>query len=150
MQNTRRLIPIAGLVATMAVVGYVVVQLNGQAASTTGDFRNAAIAEVRDAQGQLILSGSFELVPEDDEDVERRATLAPTGSDTDAAGEAEVEFAKADPKDQEVEFSVRNVQPGATYTFVIDGTEVAKATADRSGKAEIELDVKIATATSSR
>jgi hypothetical protein len=62
--------------------------------------------------------------PQDDE-IERKATLEPAGADTDAAGEAEVEFAKAAPASQEVEFSVRNVEPGVTFTFAIDGTDVA-------------------------
>ena len=90
-----------------------------------------------------MLRGQFAPVEEEDDDVERKAELKPAGSDTDAAGEAEVEFAKASPKTQEVEFSVRNLQAGAVYTFVIDGTEVATATADKDGRAEVELEVKM-------
>ena len=80
---------------------------------------------------------------EDDDDVERKAVLKPTGIDADAAGEAEVEFAKAAAAKQEIEFSVRGLQAGATFTFVIDGQEVATATADRRGKAEVEVDVRM-------
>jgi hypothetical protein len=127
-----------------------VVQLSGQATSPTGDFTIAAIAEVRDAQGQVILSGPFQLVEEDDDDVERKATLAATGSETDATGEAEVEFSKAAPAEQEIEFSVRNVAAGAKSTFVIDGTEVATATANGRGRAEVELDVRMPGAAGSR
>ena len=63
--------------------------------------------------------------------------LEPTGVDADATGEAEVEFSKDAPADQEVEFSVRNVSAGAVLTFVIDGTDVATARADRRGRAEV-------------
>jgi hypothetical protein len=77
MKDTRQFIPAAGLLATMAAAAYVVVQLNGQASAPTGNFTNAAFAEVRDAQGQVILSGQFQAVEEDDDDVERKATLAP-------------------------------------------------------------------------
>jgi hypothetical protein len=129
---------------------YMVVQLNGQTASPTGDFTNATRAEVRDAQGQVILSGQFQRVDEEDDDIERKATLAPTGVDADAAGEAEVEFSKAAPAQQEVEFSVRNVAAGAVLTFVIDGTDVATATADRRGRTEVEVDVRMPGATASR
>lgn len=51
--STRQIIPAVGLAATMATAGYMVVQLNGQGTSRTGDFTNAASAEVRDAQGQV-------------------------------------------------------------------------------------------------
>jgi hypothetical protein len=150
MKDKRQMIPVAGLLVTVVAVVYMVVQLSGQTASSTGDLTNAAIAEVRDAQGQIILSGPFQPVDEDDDDIERKATLAPTGVDTDATGEAEVEFSKAAPANQEVEFSVRNVAAGAVLTFVIDGTEVARATADKHGRAEVELDVRMPGTTGSR
>jgi hypothetical protein len=141
MIEKRQLIPFVGLVATILIAAYMVVQLNGQAAS--GNFTNAATAEVRDAQGQVVLRGQFVVGDEDDDDTERRATLEPTGIDADATGEAEVEFSKSTPSDQEVEFSVRNLEPGAAITFAIDGTDVATVTADDGGRAEVELDVAI-------
>ena len=150
MMDKRQTIPVAGLLATMGAAVYMVVQLNGQAPRPTADFSNAALAEVRDTQGQIILSGRFQLVEEEDDDVERKATLAPTGVDEDAAGEAEVEFSKSAPAEQEVEFSVRNVAPGAVLTLVIDGTDVATATADRRGRAEAEVDVRVSGPTASR
>ncbi len=143
MKAKRQLIPIGGLVTTIAVVGYMVAGLNGQAPVPSGDFRNAAAAEVRDAQGVVVLQGTFMLVDEDDDDVERKATLAATPADADATGEAEVEYAKDTATVQEVEFSARNLQAGAVYEFVIDGVEVANATADQRGRAEVELDVRL-------
>jgi hypothetical protein len=80
---------------------------------------------------------------EDDDDTKRKAILKPTGIDADAAGEAEVEFAMSAPAVQEVEFSVSGLQPGASFTFVIDGQEVATATADRAGKPEAGIDVNM-------
>jgi hypothetical protein len=146
MTNRREWLPAAGLLATMGIAIYMVVQLTAQSAPLTGDFSNAANAEVRDAQGQVILSGPFAAVDEEDEDIERKAALKPTGIDPDAAGEAEVEFAKAGAAEQEIEFSIRNVQPGATFTFGIDGHDVATAKADSRGRAEVEIDVKSAPA----
>ena len=141
--NTRQWIPVGGLLVTIAVAVYLVVQLNGQTPAPAGDFTNAAIAQVRDSQGQVVLQGQFMAPVEEDGGVERRATLAPTGSDADAAGEAEVEFEKTAPTEQEVEFSVTNLAPGATFTFVIDGIDIASATTDRRGRAEVELDVRM-------
>ncbi len=139
--DTRQWIPLGGLLTTVAVAGYLVVQLNAQTPAPSANFTNAAMAQVRDAQGQVVLQGQFMPPADDDSDVELKATLAPTAVDADAAGEAEVEFAKATPTTQEVEFSVKNLQPGATFTFVIDNTDVATATADGRGRAEVELDV---------
>ena len=141
MTYTRQWIAIGGLVVTVAAAAYMVAQLNAQP-SPTGDFSNATVAEVRDAQGQIVLRGEFVPIVEDDDDIERKATLAPTGIDSDAAGEAEVEIAKANPANQEIEFSVRNVEPGATFTFAIDGREIATTVADRGGRAEVELEVR--------
>ena len=150
MKDTRQLIPLAGLLCTMAFVGYMVAQLNGQATAPAGDFTTAGIAEVRDAQGGTVLQGKFVAVDEDDDDVERKAALAPTGVDADAAGEAEIEFARTAPEEQEVEFSVRNVQAGATFTLVVDGFDLVTATADSRGRAEAEVVVKMPGARASR
>ena len=150
MNDKRHVIRAAGLLATCVAAVYMLVQLTAQTTAPTRDFTNAALAEVRDAQGQVILSGQFQLVEEDDDDVERKAVLAPTGIDADAAGDAEVEFSKAARAEQEVEFSVRNVPAGAVLTFVIDGVDVATGTADRRGRVEVELDVRMRGADPSR
>jgi hypothetical protein len=150
MRPTRQWIPIAGLVMTMAGAGYAVAQLKGQVQPPTNDFTNAVSAEVRDAQGQAVLQGQFAAPVEEDGGVERRATLAPTGTDADAAGEAEVEYARNAPRTQEVEFAVRNLTANTSYTFVIDGRDVATATTDRRGGADVELDVAMPGAAAAR
>jgi hypothetical protein len=150
MRDKHQMIPAVGLLATVVAAVYMVVQLRAQTTSPTADFTNAALAEVRDAQGQVILSGQFQAAEAEDDDVERKALLAPTGLDADATGEAEVEFSKDAPAEQEVEFSVRNVSPGATFTFVIDGTAVVTAKADGRGRAEVELEVRMPGMTAAR
>lgn len=150
MPNKVQVIPVIGLLCTVAVMGYMVVQLNGQATAPTGDYTNASVAEVRDAQGQVVLRGQFTVVEEEDDDIERKAVLEQTGIDADAAGKAEVEYAKTAPTVQEVEFAARNLQPGATFTFLIDGHDVATATADRRGNAGVELEVRLPGAPASR
>ena len=120
-----------------------VVQLSAQSTSVqAGDYRSASIAAVHDAQGQAVIRGRFELVEEDDDDTERKAPLEPAGADTDASGEAEVEYSNANAAEQEVEFSIRNLEPGASYTLVIDGTAVGTVKTDQKGRAEFDLDVK--------
>lgn len=150
MRTPSQLIPLGGLVATIAAAAYAVVQLSSQTQAPTGDFTNAATAQVRDAQGQIVLQGDFMPPVEEDGGLERRATLAATGVDADANGEAEIEFAKTAATEQEVEFTVHNLPPGASFTFVIDGTDVASATTNSRGSAEVELDVRMPGATPSR
>jgi hypothetical protein len=139
MNDTRQLIPILGLLATIGGAGYGVAHLHAQQATAVGDFSKAAVAEVRDAQGQVVLSGMFQAEPAGDGDIERKAVLAPVSGD--AAGTAEVEVDEASPAQQEIEFTVHKVAPGTALTFVIDGVEVGRATADRRGHAEIELEL---------
>jgi hypothetical protein len=150
MKNKRQMIPAVGLLATVIAAVYMVVQLSGQTTTPSADFTNAAVADVQDAQGRVVLSGRFQMADEDDDDVERKATLAPTSVDADATGEAEVEFSKDAPANQEVEFSIRNVTPNSAFTFVIDGTPVATATTDARGRAEVEVDVRMPGTTASR
>ena len=142
MSNTRQIVPIAGLAGTLALAVYMVTLLHAQTTVPAADFTNAAIAEVEDSQGQIVLRGQFAVADEqDDDDVERKAALQPAGTDTDAAGEAEVEFAKSAPAQQEVEFSVRNLAAGTSVTFLIDGHVIGQASVDRRGRAELEVDV---------
>jgi hypothetical protein len=150
MPKSRQWIPFGGLLATIATACYAVVQLHGQTPVPTVDLTNAAMVEVRDAQGQAVLQGQFMEAQEDDDDVERKAALTPTGSDADAAGEAEVEFARNGATKQEVEFSVRNLSPRTAFTFAIDGTDVATATTNSRGRAEVDVDVAIPGAAAAR
>jgi hypothetical protein len=151
MSNTRQIIPIAGLAGTLALAVYMVTQLHAQTMVPAADFTNAAIAEVQDSQGQIVLRGQFAVADEqDDDDVQRTAALQPAGPDTDAAGEAEVEFAKSAPTQQEVEFSVRNLAAGTSVTFLIDGQVIGQALVDRRGRAELEVDVPMPGAAVSR
>lgn len=145
MKNSVQKIAIGGLLATMLVAAIMVVQLRGQAsAQIAGDFRNAAVAEIRDAQGAVLLKGTFAVAEQDandDGEVERKAPLVATAGGA-ITGEAEVEYQKDTPATQEVEFTVIGVPAGTVVTLVIDGTTVTSATADKNGKAEAEVDVK--------
>ena len=152
MINGRQITEAGGLLATIVAAAYVVVQLNAQdPAAEPIDLRTVATAELRDAEGQVVLSGAFMLDDEDDaEDVERKAALLPTGADANASGVAEVEFAKQTPVEQEVEFSGRNLQAGVRYTLVLDGREVISGVAERDGELELDRDVPIPGATAAR
>ena len=142
MLTARKAVPAVVIVAVIAVTGYVVARFNGQEPIQSADFRNAATAEIRDSTGKVVLRGTFKLVEEEDDDIERKAALALTAGG-EVMGEAEVEFATEMPVDQEVEFAARGLEVGATYTLVVDGREVASVVADPRGRIAIELDVPL-------
>jgi hypothetical protein len=138
--------PLVGLGAIIVATSIAVVQLSGQPATPlNGDFRNAAVAEVHDGQGQVLLRGSFAPADTDDEgEVERLAVLKPASPDGKESGEAEVEYQTDAPGDQEVEFTVNGLSVGAEVSLVIDGTRVGTAKADRRGRVSIEVAVRAA------
>jgi hypothetical protein len=142
MLTARKAVPVAVIVAAVAVTAYAVARFNGREAIPSADFRNAATAEIRDSTGKVVLRGTFKLVEEEDDDIERKAALAPT-TGGEVMGEAEVEFATEMPADQEVEFAARGLEVGATYTLVVDGRQVASVKADPRGRIAIELEVPL-------
>ena len=129
-------------IALIAGGGYAVARFKGQEPIPSADFRNAATAEIRDSRGAVVLQGTFMLVEEEDDDIERKAALArPTGGGV--LGEAEVEFATEMPTDQEVEFAARELTAGETYQLVVDGRQVASVEADPRGRIAVELKVPL-------
>jgi hypothetical protein len=135
---------IGGLLAVALGASVAVAQLNGeQMQPISGDFRNAAVAEVQDVQGQVLMRGSFAPVDTDDEgEIERLAPMTAVQSQVTAKGEADVEYQIDAPAEQEVELSLSGLAAGTEIAFVIDGTKIATAKADNRGKVSIELAVK--------
>jgi hypothetical protein len=143
MWSAGKAVAVGVTVVVIAVTGYVMARFNAQEpAIRRADFRNAVTAEVRNAQDEVVLRGTFMLVEEEDDDIERKAALAST-TGGDVMGEAEVEFATEMPADQEVEFTARGLVAGATYTLIVDGRVVATVAADPRGRIAIELDVPL-------
>jgi len=106
----------------------------------TGDLSNASTVEVKDANGTVVLSGHLVDVPEDDDDLERKAELKGSGGSATATGQAEVEVSKTNNRiDQEVEVSASNLAPGATYAVFIDGKELGTFQTNKNGRGELEL-----------
>ena len=146
MTSSRQWIPFGGLLATIAMACYAVMQLHAQAQVQVpaADFRSAAMAEVRDARGQVVLQGQFmDSTDDDDDERERHAVLAAAGADTDAGGEAEVEFARTGATMQEVELTILNLAPRTTFTVAFDGIDVATVTTNQRGRAELDLDIRM-------
>lgn len=146
MTRKVHILSIVALIGVAVAASVAVAEMNGeQSRAIAGDFRNAAVAEVHDAQGQVLMRGSFAPVDTDDEgEVERLAPLTPIVAQLTAKGEAEVEYQTDDPTDQEVELTLSGLAAGSQIAFVIDGTTVGSAKADERGRVNIEVAVKAA------
>ena len=144
MNRKVQIVSFAGLLAIIAATSIAVVQLSGQQGSAiNGDFRNAAVAEVRDGQGHVLLRGSFAAVDTDDEgEIERVAPLTPASPEVKGSGEAEVEYQTDTPAEQEVEFTANGLTAGSEVSLMIDGTRVGVATVDRRGRISVEFAVR--------
>jgi hypothetical protein len=105
-----------------------------------GDLSNASSVEVTDANGAVVLIGHLVEMPEDDDDLERKAELKGSGAHANATGEAEIEVSKTNNRlDQEVEVSVSSLAPGATYAVFIDGKQLGTFQTNKRGSGELEL-----------
>jgi hypothetical protein len=144
VNTTVKAFSLAGVIAVFAAGTLAVAQLDGQQPTAlTGDYRNAAVAEVQDGQGHVLFRGSFAPVDTDDEgEVERLASLKPASPVVKGTGEAEVEYQTDAPAEQEVEFTISGLTAGAEVFLVIDGQRVTTAKADKRGRVSVELAVR--------
>jgi hypothetical protein len=143
--RTKMLIPIIGL---LIVIGYAAIRI----ASGNDDIKQPLPAtlnklaelrsiEIRDASGQVILTGSFSDTTDIGGEKERFAQLSATGLDADAKGAAEIEIKTraGATAEQELEITVERLAAVATYKVFIDGQEVMSFTTDARGEAELEM-----------
>jgi hypothetical protein len=143
-KNTRLILLLGALLAVGGVTSvWMVDTLAAQSVALpadAGDLSNASTVEVKDANGTVVLSGHLVDVPEDDDDLERKAELKGSGASATATGQAEVEVSKTNNRlDQEVEVSASNLVPGATYAVFIDGKQLGTFQTNKNGRGELEL-----------
>ena len=146
MRKRSRMFVMAGALLTVGGVtsAWLADTLDAQSVALprdTGDLSNASTVEVKDSNGSVVLMGHFVDVPEDDDDLERKAELRGSGTSDRATGQAEIEISKTDNQlDQEVEVSVSNLAPGATYAVFVDGKQLGTFQTNNNGAGELELD----------
>jgi hypothetical protein len=139
----RKTAAIGGVLAMALAVVAIVQAGSSPVIQISGDLKNAAVAEVHDAQGQVLLRGNFVPVDADDEgEVERLAALSATAPGVTGSGEAEVEYQTDTPDVQEVELALAGMTPGVEVALVIDGARITSAKADSKGRVEVEIEVR--------
>ncbi len=145
MKNRTRMILLVGAVLTVGGVtsGWLADTLDAQGVALpadTGDLSNASTVEVKDGNGTVVLSGHFVEIPEDDDDLERKAELKGSGASAAATGQAEVEVSRTNNQlDQEIEVSVSNLTPGSTFAVFVDGKQLGTFQTNKNGRGELEL-----------
>jgi hypothetical protein len=146
--RVKRIIPVVGMLllcgyATLAVIrsGNKVEEVKQPLPSSIGDLAAAKVVEIKDAAGQIVLSGNFVARNERDGDVEGKALLTGTASNAAAQGEAEFEIStnKNGATERELEVSVRKLAPGTSFGMFVDGQQIATFSTDQRGAAELEM-----------
>lgn len=129
-----------GVAASAWLAGPVAAQAETYLPANIGDLSKAKVIEVKDSTGTVVLCGQLIRQPTVGDEIEREAELISCGAASKATGEAEVEVQKeVDRLDQEVELSVLNLTPNATFTIYIDTKQVGTFKTNNSGAAEVEL-----------
>jgi hypothetical protein len=143
MALLKRRLPAIGLIFVCVGAAYAVAQ-NVPAATTIpaaiGDLATAVQAEVRAADGKVVLAGQFGEAVLDGRETERTAKLTATAGST-ATGTAEIELVTRDGKvERELELDAEGLSPNTAYTFVVDQQTAATFTTNAKGEAEVELE----------
>lgn len=146
--KVKRIFPIIGMVlicgyATLAVIRKAnrVQEVKQPLPSFVGDLAAARSVEIKDAAGQIVLSGNFAAESERNGEIEGKAPLTGAATNPAAHGEAEFEVStkSGGGKAKELEFSLRGLAPATAYGIFLDGQQVATFSTDRRGAAQLEL-----------
>jgi hypothetical protein len=143
--QAKKLFSLIGLIAlfgfaAIKVVSSDVQEIKQPLPAGIGNLAEAKTVEVKDAGGQLILSGAFGSPKQGRKEIERETVLTATNVMPKARGVAEVEISTDNPSfvEQELELSVKYLSAGSRYFLFVDGQEVASFTTNHRGRAELE------------
>jgi len=143
--KVKRIIPLLGM---LFLFGYAAMAVSREARELKQALPQAVSSlaavksvEVRDAGGQVILSGSFTFKNKRGGDVKGAAILAATGLIADAKGDAEIEVrnGRDGQRKQELDVEVEKLIAGGSYNLYVDGQQVVTFAADGGGEADLEL-----------
>jgi hypothetical protein len=142
MALLRRRLPVIGLIFVCLGAAYAVAQSRPDPTAipaAIGDLATVVQAQVRAADGTVVLAGQFGEATLDGRETERTATLTATAG-SGATGTAEIELVTRDGKvERELELEADGLTPNTAYSFVIDQQTAATFTTDARGSTELEL-----------
>lgn len=144
--QTKKIFSLVGMIflfafAAINVVSSDVSEVKQALPSNIGNLAEVKTIEIKDASGQLILSGNFGTPTQSAKEIERETVLTATSVMPKARGVAEVEIStdNASFTEQELELSVKHLSAGTKFFLFVDGQEVASFTTNHQGKAELEF-----------
>jgi len=146
--RVKRILPLVGMLLLCGYVTFAVIRTGNEVQevkqllpSSVGDLAGAKLVEIKDAAGQVVLSGNFVVENKRSGDVEGKALLTGTGINATGNGEAEFEVSKnrKGTTEKELEVSVRLLAPGTSYGMFVDGQQVATFSTNHQGAAELEM-----------
>ena len=146
--RVKRILPLVGMLLICGYAAFAVIRSGNKVQEvkqplppSVGDLTVAKLVEIKDAAGQIVLSGSFVVENKQDSHVEGKALLTGTGINAEAKGEAEFEVStnRNGGTEKELEVSVRKLAPGTSYSMFVDGQQVATFSTNQRGAAELEM-----------
>lgn len=142
--KTKMLISAIGMVLVMSYAAMNIVsgdadEVKRSLPPALSNLANVNTIEIKDGEGQTVLSGSFGAATDEPDEIERTAMLTRTSVDGDATGHAEIEISKERVPEHKLEVTVKRLAAGAAYKIVIDGQEIASFTVSAAGEAELEF-----------
>ena len=132
------------LLAVVAVTRIHAARIKQPLPQAVNNLETAKAIEIKDANGQAILTGSFSMSSQSNKEIELTAQLTASGADPDATGKAEIEVVKKDNAvmKQELEVTLKNLAAAATFKLFVDGQEFTTFTTNNAGKADLKLSSK--------
>jgi len=141
----KRILPVLGMLVlfvcvALAIMGGEKSEIKQPLPPSLDNLAGIKLVEVKDAGGQIVLSGSFTMTTKDNGDIDGETALTTSVTGAKASGKAEVEIAtKNGNVVKELEVDVRKLTSAATFTLFIDGQQVAVFTTSQKGAAELEM-----------
>jgi hypothetical protein len=146
--RVKRILPLVGMLMLCGYAAFAVIrsankvqEVKQPLPSSVGDLTTAKLVEIKDAAGQIVLSGNFVVEKKQDGNVEGKALLTGTGINATAKGDAEFEVSmnRVGATEKELEISVRRLAPGTSFNLFVDGQQVVTFSTDQRGAAELEM-----------
>lgn len=146
--RVKRILPLVGMLLLCGYAAFAVIRSGNKVQEVkqplpyyVSDLAAAKLVEIKDAAGQIVLSGNFIVENKRDGGVEGKALLTATGINAGAKGEAEFEVSKNrnGATEKELEVSVRKLAPATSFSMFVDGKQVATFSTNQRGAAEVEM-----------
>jgi hypothetical protein len=141
----KMMLPVVGMfllfgAVTLVIVGNQNNEMKQPLPASLDNLATTRLVEIRDAGGQVVLSGSFTITTKDNGDIDGEATLTATAVGSNAEGKAEIEVStEKGTEEKELEVEVYKLTPRASFNLFVDGQQITAFSTNQRGDAELEI-----------